>query len=208
MQGPQGPQGPQGETGITGPAGPQGFVGVTGPTGTQGNIGGDGRQGLLGFPGTCMNPVNVQILVSTATTSANPTPHYTNVTSFSSAYPALSNGESTTISGMSVALGGTITLPQGTYFVEASTTFPNQSALGNCYITLRDSIKELLKGNRVAAPPGGTTTYGMTSFMSGVIDNIDGNVTLSYRTSNSPGDYVIPMQVSGCPTIFVTFIKI
>ena len=173
MQGVAGPQGPRGPTGVTGIAGPQGTRGPAGPTGAQGITGQAGAQGLLGVPGPSTNPVNVQILVSTTTetTSLGP-PRGAVVSAFANAYPPLSGGNSTTISGLSVS-GPTITIPAGRYFIEAATSFPYNYNLQTCYFSMYDPVgnRDILAGNQIKVnTPVTAGTFGYTSYISGILD--------------------------------------
>lgn len=211
MQGPQGPQGPRGPTGMTGILGTQGVPGPQGPVGATGLQGIPGPQGLMGFPGPSTAPVNIQILTSTNTVSYSGSPGTLNATiDTTQAYPPLSGGtNSTTISGLSVSGGSNITVPAGRYFVEAATTFVPTTYM-QAFLSLGNGGGNVIEGLEISynTTLGVGQSYGFTSFLSGMID-LTSNTTLNLRYNMLSGNSgTIPLNISGCPTAFVTFVQV
>lgn len=219
MEGPPGPIGPTGEQGRIGRQGIQGVPGPQGPIGGQGVTGADGPQGLMGFPRPSV-PVRVQILTSSAQVASGGqilVPTTASLTG--TGYPALTGTtplSSTTISGLSVT-GGDITIPAGIYLIEAATSFDIfgvTDTIIEAYLTLinNDQIV-LLESNHIRnTSVDATESYGLTCFMSGYV-RFDTSTTCNilYNVSagiTPPATFQIPLQVAGCPTIFVTFIKV
>jgi hypothetical protein len=216
MEGPIGAKGPTGPQGITGPPGAQGVPGGIGFIGPRGLTGPEGPQGLLGFPRSSV-PVRVQTVTSVTQvgiTAVNTS--FTLPASFGGpAYPALSSGESTTITGLSVS-GTSITIPPGRYLVEGAASFDNYTdpvRITSAYITLQNSQpSELLRSNKLClySSTASDLTYGRTCFMSGYVECTSSTVcTVDYKvTMGQVAECNIPLQVTDCPTIFVTFIKV
>lgn len=225
MEGPVGPAGPAGDAGRTGPQGPQGVPGPRGTTGPQGETGPNGAQGLLGFPNPSV-PVKVQVFTSTTTTNNADGNDVQISCVVNAAYPPLNgSGQSTTISGMSCNTSETsdqITVPAGTYLVEGAITFPDTfvetptpfQQLMSGRIQLRyTNGTVILNGNVVQDRSATPQTVGMTSVMSGCVD-LKNTATLkfgflySFIKAPSAPPATLPLVVSGCPTVFVTFVKV
>ncbi len=111
-----GPQGPQGEKGDTGPMGPQG---PTGPAGPQGDVGPQGPAGTAG-PAGGTERLHVQEVQSGGGSSS--------ATSWTAR--VLNTTVANSITGASLA-SDQITLPAGTYDINAFLTVTSTSGIGH-----------------------------------------------------------------------------
>lgn len=216
MEGPVGPLGPTGDVGRTGQQGVQGAVGPRGATGPQGLIGPTGRQGLMGVPRPSV-PVRIQILTSSVQADVDGTSSSKAI--FTDGYPALSGTNpytSSAISGLSVSsAGNNITIPAGIYLIEAATSYDIAGvtqSIQSASISFVDSSSNILLRSNNIKNAGEELTYGLTCFMSGYVNlnsstlcSVLYNVTVSPQP---PSSFPVPLQRSGCPTIFVTIIKV
>jgi len=189
-----------------GPTGPTGASGAPGPTGIAGQY---GVEGWRGFPGRPVRPIQVQILQCLSDNLLMTGQQYDYP--INAAVPALSGNNSTSISGLSVTsisngqgrsiganagFGGPtggyfseITLPSGTYFIEAFAAVSrnvynatsNAPTPGLCYLSLLD-----LCGNSNAIQ-GSPTRAPNTGYLTGYIRaNVSTNYSLRQTLVSAP----------------------
>jgi hypothetical protein len=196
-------------SGNTGPQGPRGPEGAIGPTGITGP---NGSQGIRGFPGPPVYPVTLQILQSSNQIYSNGS-----ITrKFETAIPALSAGNSTTISGLSNdSSTGNITLPVGEYYIEAYANL--SSSTGNASMVFNVSGTPTIISS-VSIPNGtiqlqGPVTISGSPATCTVVESIPGTsaaISPSYIASHFGGGTtgLGPPPIFDPPNISVAIMKI
>lgn len=218
MEGAVGPLGPTGPQGIPGPQGRQGLVGPQGPIGPQGIPGPNGVQGLIGFPRSSV-PVLIQILTATGTFNNSVSGTFSYDANPDTAHPALNEGNSTTISGMSLNnTNGVITVPVGIYLVEGACSFPGTQSgpVEGGLMSLSDPAIEgeagiVIKGSTIGLIGSVTRTSYFSQYLE--VTGASRNFIIRYsgsRTSSSGGtpSISIPLVDGSSIGSFVTFIKV